>query len=140
MLGSLNASIGTSTRPDERLSAFVLTSVRQFRALRNLDAVTKETLSEFLPLVRAERDRLWDRNCALLAGIIRAGVEGGEFRPCDVDAVAHAIVGVMQRLCSCLLSDDSAETEESFQRFSAELACLLDLFLNGLMARSGASS
>jgi AcrR family transcriptional regulator len=86
----------------------------------------------FPELVRFYRETVVERGLALVASIIRRGIESGEFRPVDVE---HVVFSVMAPLLITVLFKHSLQLPGD-RPLDAKAVCQahLDLLLHGLQA------
>lgn len=112
----------------ERLKLFVESAVREYKRFEKLLPLAYE----FIALAyrsKAVRDTLtgyFDHYTELVAEVIQQGVESGEFKPCDPQAVATALIGMYEGMALIWFLDPQ---KIDWDRMSEDP---LNLFLEGL--------
>lgn len=99
---------------------------RIFWAIEN-----QEVIGALPPAVVEEVTKLWEQCLRILAGVIRAGVEAGMFRPCDDWLVAHVLWAAANGLIQNEITPARRHTLHG--REPAEVfAAMVELVLRGL--------
>jgi AcrR family transcriptional regulator len=105
---------------------------RIFWAIDNQDLI-----GEVPPAVMEEVSRLWEDSLRVVSGVLDAGVESGEFGPCDTWEVAT----IFWTTANALIQQDATAAVRSLRRASLQQVYrdALDLLVEGLAARNATS-
>lgn len=133
LLDDLAANVAAAEGPRAALERLVHRSFHPNPRARILYDLAVEDLTAFLPLVREGMTRVDERQIGLLAGVLRDGIESGEFAlaPEDVERVAAglrtAIRGV--QISFLVLQEDlpEEETVDGILRVMDLVACGLTI-------------
>ena len=128
---NLEQSIGVGGTPRQKLEGFIRL---QIDLLRRRSPLLRLLLREALgqnDLVLGAVRRALEPNLELLTGLIREGIEAGEFREVDEELAARTLIGsllVPVVLAPLVLGEDAAERRERLP------AHIVDLYLRGISA------
>ena len=94
-LDTLRSAVEACPSAGEQVRAFVKTRYSHFRKKKNLYSITQNAMSEIGPLVTGDRERFFEAEAEILAGVFKLGNESGEFSIDKPDVVALvAIAGL----------------------------------------------
>ena len=129
LLKALVQVTGDCQAADAKLLAFVKERYEHILRLKNLYDVSSSVYRELLPMVEAAREEFFDRELRMLVGIIDSGILLGEFRKCDPELVALAVLSSLSGMTTTfiLYGKDGLLAEG--------LDNLIEIFLDGLRIR-----
>ena len=123
----LTDAVDPEAPPDERLMALVRTRYTHLRRIKALYSVTHNISREHLPMALQALGGLEEAERALVAGLLREGIDSGRFRPVDVDLLAAAILAALRGLDEQFVFEEAEALPEGAET-------LFDTLLHGLLA------
>ncbi|MFH1466380.1 MAG: helix-turn-helix domain-containing protein [Pseudomonadota bacterium] len=119
-------SLEPSAPPAAQLLAYVRARRRQIERLRDVYVLTLNVGREALPIAEKSIQAQRSRERAFIAGLLRAGIARGDFRPVDADQLAAVLHSAMRGL-------DEAYVFEHDEEPSVGAELLIQTLLNGLL-------
>ena len=104
----------------------------RFDSVQHYSQSLNDLLSKIRPSLLERRKRYFEEEARLFAGLVKEGIEAGEFAKVNVNDTAHALLLATNSLLPYSLSaQELGERREIQKRISA----LAELLINGLTAR-----
>ncbi len=123
----LTEAVDPSEPPDRRLLALVRTRYTHLRRIKALYSVTHNISREHLPMALQALGGLEEAERAMVAGLLREGIDAGRFREVDVDLLAAAILAALRGLDEQFVFEEAEALPEGAE-------ALFQTLLHGLLA------
>jgi AcrR family transcriptional regulator len=123
---SMRLELNPEDPPEERLLAMVRARHRRLKELKKLYRVALDVGRDLLPMPAAELKAFQDDQVALIAGLLREGVELGRFRPVDTEVLGAALYSAYRGLEEDLFFQNHSSLEEGVE-------CLMRTLFTGLL-------
>lgn len=123
-----------SSPPEKRLKSMLHERVLyRFDSVQHYTQSLNDLLSKIRPQLLERRQRHFDEEATIFAGLIKEGVDAGVFAPVNVNKTAVSfLVATNSLLPYSLSAQELGERQEIEKRVSA----IADLLLNGIVTRS----
>lgn len=95
---ALQGALTADATPEQCLSTYVRTRAEHVRRLLTLYRVTTDMAGEYMTMAQSRVDDFHEAERALLAGLLRAGRDGGHFLLRDPDQLASVLQSTLQGL------------------------------------------
>jgi AcrR family transcriptional regulator len=133
LVGRLRSLAGEARPAADRLRAMVLERVLfRFDSVRDYSHGLDELFASLRPAYLARRERYFDAEAGVFAGVIATGRDAGEFNIPDPRAAAEAVLLATNSLLPYALSARELGRRRDVEARAARIA---DLLLNGLRRR-----
>ncbi len=138
MLSEARATVGRAEQATQKLLAYMIARVEYMRDQVNLHGLAAQVILEVRPLLEELYADLLQQEKALIKEIIEEGVADGEFRPCDTEVVADAVLTVIHsvELMAVQHASTRSRAEIDYDRVEQQLSVILQLIGKGLVCRS----
>ncbi len=121
------AELDLSAPPDRLLLDYVRARRKHVKRIKDFYLLTLNVTRDLMAVVQDELDGFQSQERAFLAGLLRAGLNAGRFRPLDPELMAAAMLSALRGLHE----DYFFDSQEDFA-YGAEYLVLA--LLNGLLA------
>ena len=128
---NLARAVGSEGTPREKIERFIRLQVDLLRRRSPLLRIVLRELLNHNDVATATMRRALEPNIRLLTGLIREGIEAGEFRAVDPQLAARTLVGSLMVpvvIAPLVLGEDDAETQARLPDH------IVDLYLRGILA------
>ncbi len=126
----IEGAIDPAAPADQRLLQIVGALGSEVQRLLMLYEVTRDVAGELIPLAQKRIDEFGAWHLALLAAVVRDGVEAGQFVVDDPDRFARTLSMACQGVFNPVINDD-------FDHLLDDARSLMRIFLRGIAAHPG---
>lgn len=122
-------AISTETTSEKKIRAYVLTRMKVINNLTNLYSALKDEYLEHYSFIENVRVKYDTEEVNTIKGILKTGVEEGDFKIEDINLTAFALVTALKGLeYPLFIKNNYAKTEKRFEG-------LLNVLFYGIIAR-----
>lgn len=122
-------AINAETTSEKKIRAYVLARMKGINNLTNLYSALKDEYLEHYSFIENVRVKYDTEEVNTIKGILKTGVEDGEFKIEDINLTAFALVTALKGLeYPLFIKNNSAKTEKRFEG-------LLNVLFYGIIAR-----
>ncbi|MCB0291191.1 MAG: TetR/AcrR family transcriptional regulator [Calditrichaeota bacterium] len=132
----INCILQAKTSATDKLQQYVSERLGHFETFINLAKLSFQAIQELKPLFADLHKNFSEREHELLAGIIRDGMNNGEFKPGEPEKTATLILHVLHglRIRRYAFIKDFHFDDTLHQQIRDEMLQVLDMLLDGLRA------
>ena len=120
--------------PGKLLLEYVTARLDYFRTLLNLSSLRFEEFSYLKPIIRDLLDNFRENEKAILSGILKNGIETGDFAEMDTDETAYLFLDLLKGLRVSLITSKNLMTlePEEFDRLNNRTLAFTRIFIKGI--------
>ncbi len=141
-LQKLTETIAPIPDPRDKIIRYLRFRMEYFQTMVNLHRLTVQAILELKPLVERLYQQYMEDEIHLLVDILRQGVQSGDFRPCDEEKVARAILTLSEAIKFREFHTTNAisATDLDYSKITEEILYLTTLILDGLQCENATKS
>lgn len=118
----------------QKLLCYVKTRIDVSRRVSSMNDLSLQVLLEIEPMIEKYNRSVQQQAVEFVAAIISEGVHNGEFRDCDAERVAGALIVMIEslRLREMQNTESFSAADIDHAKLENEVEYILDIFINGI--------